>query len=291
MRRNLNLQKASAFIIALNILQIAGVFIIAGYSSIRNHMVGEWKIANLDLLLLLVVLLVVLNSIITIRDRYILSRVDRQYGMLEETIEQIEKLNYTLRAQRHDFLNHLQVVYSLMELGDDEEARNYIDRIFADIQKVSRILKTSHPAVNALLQAKMLYCEKLGIQVDLQIASTLQDVPMPAWELCRVLGNLLDNAIYAVKDNAQVKKISIQIDENVGSYQFRISDNGAVIQPMLLDRIFKPGFTTKGEAGDGMGLAIVKELVDQYGGQTSVTSNMEETVFTITLAKQLQSFR
>ena len=37
--------------------------------------------------------------------------------MLEDALEQLEQLNIKLRGQRHDFMNHLQVVYSLMELS------------------------------------------------------------------------------------------------------------------------------------------------------------------------------
>jgi len=71
---------------------------------------------------------------------------------VEEALEKVEVLNGTLRSQRHDFLNHLQVVSGLIEMQEFTEAADYIGRISADIQNVSRVLRTKNAAVNALLQ-------------------------------------------------------------------------------------------------------------------------------------------
>ncbi|HPS94485.1 MAG TPA: MASE3 domain-containing protein, partial [Deltaproteobacteria bacterium] len=50
----------------------------------------------------------------------------------------------------YDFMNHLQVVFGLLDMGDGEEARQYIERVYGDIQRVGQALRTSIPAVNAL---------------------------------------------------------------------------------------------------------------------------------------------
>lgn len=70
-------------------------------------------------------------------------------------MKNLENQNSKLREQRHDYLNQLQIVYGLLELEEYTEARDYLDPVFKDIMKVNRALKTSQPAVNALLQAKM----------------------------------------------------------------------------------------------------------------------------------------
>ena len=70
-------------------------------------------------------------------------------------MKNLENLNLKLRAQRHDYMNHLQVIYGLLELGEYEDAREYMEPVFKDITRVTRAMKTSQPAVNALLQAKI----------------------------------------------------------------------------------------------------------------------------------------
>ena len=90
--------------------------------------------------------------------RKILSQIDD----MDTTIGQMEDFNNTLRSQRHDFLNHLQVVYSLIEMQEYEEANAYIDKVYGAITSVSRVIKTANPAINALLTVKSAACEKAG---------------------------------------------------------------------------------------------------------------------------------
>jgi sensor histidine kinase regulating citrate/malate metabolism len=197
----------------------------------------------------------------------------------------VESLNHSLRAQRHDFLNHLQVVYGLMEMEEYHDAREYIGKVYQDIQKVSRVLKTAIPAVNALLQAKLFDAEKRNIRMEIHVFSRFEHLPVPSWEFCRVLGNLLDNAIAALADKKEDRVLSVKLQEDLKEIIVRVEDNGPMIPKNLLDKIFHPGFTTKKEQGEGMGLAIVKEILEQYGGNIAVDSSESLTAFTVCIPK------
>ena len=205
--------------------------------------------------------------------------------MLQDAYAQLEDLNGTLRAQRHDFMNHLQVVFSLLELEDYKEASDYIERVYGDIRRVSRTLKTAHPAINALLAAKVSDCEARGVHVDLQIESPWIDLPVESWEMCRVLGNLIDNAMDAMKDTPE-PRLLIRLSESVQSYTFAIANNGPMIQPSIAERIFQRGFSTKGE-GRGMGLSIVRGIMESGGGKLTLTSVEKETRFEGMLPKPI----
>lgn len=285
MNRRINIRKASAAVIVLNAVEITAVLAILIYSAAYGGNISGFKVSHLDVAFFLVVFLVIANSFVTVRDRYLLIQVEKQYQMLHDAFSGMEALNNTLRAQRHDFLNHLQVVHSLIEMDDYGEARDYIGKVFHDIQKVGRFLKTSNPAVNALLQAKTLQCEKAGIRLELKVTSTLQHITIPAWELCRILGNLLDNAIYALQDTKQDKWITVEITEDLKTYELRVCNGGPEIPQELREHIFRPGFTTKGERGEGMGLAIVLEILEKYGGSVHVESREQLTVFTCSIPK------
>ncbi|HYH02791.1 MAG TPA: Spo0B domain-containing protein, partial [Bacillota bacterium] len=126
----------------------------------------------------IILLLVFVNCYITVRDVKLLEWVEQQNRDMRQNVEHQEKLNHTLRAQRHDFLNHLQVVYSLIEMDEYLEAKEYINHTYQDIQKVGGILKTKIPAVNALLQAKIFAAEQRNIQVELTVTSQLEDLPL-----------------------------------------------------------------------------------------------------------------
>lgn len=227
--------------------------------------------------------LIFLSSIITIISLYNANKY--RHETLVQTIRNLEELNTTLRTQRHDYLNHFQVIYGLMELEEYEEAKRYLNPVFKNIMKVSKALKTAQPAVNALLQVKMETAENKDIDLFLDIRSDLKNIPMEPWNLCIVLANIIDNSITCLSEIKKPKKIYIEIDEDNNYYSFQIINNGPQITEYQLADIFKQGFTTKKEHGHGMGLYIVSKILENVNGTIHVSSEIEKTSFYIQIPK------
>lgn len=212
--------------------------------------------------------------------------LDRFYlNNIRGSLSDLEKLNMKLRAQRHEYLNEMQVVYGLLELGEFEEARTYLKPVYTDIAKVSKALKTAKPAVNALLQAKMEAAAKQGVELFVEVSSNLAEVGIEQWDLCKVLANLIDNALAAVSVNSAEKHVRVQIGENENAYLFGIYNNGPKIPKEKQELIFKKGYSSKKEEGHGLGLGIVKEIVTAAKGTIRVTSHEEKTSFEVLLPK------
>lgn len=278
-RINLYQGKTVLMIIVLNLSQIALVAAVLFY---LVDMEGDLTLVSnpwILILLFIVLAAIVINSMAAFRNRSSLVRTAYQFRLLQDTLGKLENLNTTLRAQRHDFMNQLQVVYSLIEMDEYKAAAEYIEKVYGDIQKVSRVMKTSNAAVNALLQAKLLTCEKLGITAELDVTTQLKEPAIPSWELCRVLGNLLDNAIYALQEKMGERLLKIELHEDLKYYYFKVSDNGEPIPGNLHGKIFEPGFTTKGDKGEGMGLSITRDIIENYGGAIHLLSNADMTAF------------
>lgn len=275
---NINIHKTAAVVFALNLLEIIMLIGIILYNSVTKSM-SQISKNDSHIFIYLVVAVVIVNSFITLRYVYSISRGISELHMLEDTLDKLENLNTTLRAQRHDFMNHLQIVYGLMEMEEYNEAMKYMNRVYNDIQSINKFLKTSNPAVNALLQAKVLYAEKRGIEVKMNITTNLKELRMQPWEFCRVLGNLIDNAIYALQERKGDRYILIELFEDLRGYGFRVINNGPEIPRELHEKIFIAGFSTKGEEGEGMGLAIVRKIIEEAGGSITLRSSTEGTVF------------
>ena len=277
MKKVLNINKTIITVISLRGFEIGAILLFITLDRVfTNQFIGTY---NENLVILVILFTVLVNSVLLIKDVYSLMNEKRKQTMLQESLQQVENLNRTLRAQRHDFMNHLQVVYGLMEMDEYNSSKEYIEKVFNDIQKVNNILKTANPAVNALLQAKVLFAEKRGIKVLITIKSQLTNLKVSDWEFCRVIGNIIDNAIYALLEKEGDKIIEIYIYEDIKNYGFIIKNNGPKIDEKIIDKIFKPEFTTKGEKGEGMGLAISKEVMANNGGDLDVISTERETVF------------
>lgn len=238
---------------------------------------------TINLVLCVAVVTIFVTCIVTLWIFYL--KLNAQNIYLKESFYHVEKLNKELREQRHDYLNHLQVVYGLIELGEYEELHTYLTPVFKDMMKLSKALKTSKPALNALLKAKRDEAEGKNIDFYVDVKSDLKNLVAEDWELCRVLFNLIDNAITALEEFQGEKMIRIDIMEDKEDYIFSVSNNGPQIPTHMRETIFKQGFSTKQGEGHGMGLSIVMNVIKSYKGSLELESE-EETVFRFRLPKE-----
>ena len=284
--KHVSVRKATNYAVVINALQIALILVMLVAIIVVPEIETSYKL----LLTLTVVasLVIVWGAVVDIREALHTRKLLTQLDDMDDTIDAMSQFNNTLRAQRHDFLNHLQVVYSLIEMEEYQEANEYIEQVYGRITSVSRTMKTAIPAVNALMLVKAAACEKAGVQVEMNITSKWEalEAAMPDWEMCKVLSNLIDNAIDAMESIPEDKRhLSIALAENVKQYTFRVENTGTPIPEDIRERIFIPGFTTKGD-GHGMGLHIVCRTLKERGGDIQVESNNEQTVFSGYVPKQ-----
>ena len=265
MRKKVDLVKAARFSVVINSIQIflasvIGLMVMLGGDQVLTGTIEQAVIG-------IMAAIVVWGAIVDIRDAYHAKHIAAESDMLEEAYNQLESLNGTLRAQRHDFMNHLQVVFSLLEMGDADDAREYIEKVHGDIALTGRALKTAIPAVNALIAAKLNDMDEEGIRANLIITSAWKELPVPGWEMCRVLGNLIDNAADAVKQlpGETLREITIVLGEDASEYRFSVENTGLPIPRELRESIFQAGVSTKG-TGRGMGLSIVRSILEKYNG-------------------------
>lgn len=277
--KQFSVRKATNYAIVINALQIALILVMLGAIAISPEIETSYRL--LMILTIVASLVIIWGAVLDIREALHTRRLLVQLDDMDDTIDAMSQFNNTLRAQRHDFLNHLQVVYSLIEMAEYSEANDYIEQVYGQITAVSRVMKTANPAVNALLQVKVAACERAGVQVDVSINSKWDalEATMPDWEMCKVLSNLIDNAIDAMEKLPEKKRrLSITLGENVKQYTFRVENTGEMIPESIREHLFIPGFTTKGE-GHGMGLHIVRRTLQERGGDIAVQSDEAKTAF------------
>ena len=277
--KNVSVRKATNYAIVINGLQIALILVMLFAVIIVPEIETSYRL--LLTLTIVASLVIIWGAVVDIREALSTRKLLTQLDDMDDTIDAMSQFNNTLRAQRHDFLNHLQVVYSLIEMEEYGEANDYIEQVYGKITAVSRVMKTANPAVNALLQVKVAACEKAGVRVDISITSKWEklEVTMPDWEMCKVLSNLIDNAVDAMGSlPTDQRRLVIDLAENVKHYTFRVENTGERIPEDIRESIFIPGFTTKGE-GHGMGLHIVRRTLQERGGDITLTIDDAKTIF------------
>ncbi|MFV8225262.1 sensor histidine kinase [Christiangramia aquimixticola] len=103
-------------------------------------------------------------------------------------------------------------------------------------------------------------------------------------QLIRVVTNLVKNATQALKD-VEDPRILVSVEEEDGNVCISVTDNGSGISEENKSKVFEPKFTTK-TSGMGLGLAMVKNIVETYNGNISFISKQNKgTIFNVRFPK------
>jgi signal transduction histidine kinase len=122
---------------------------------------------------------------------------------------------------------------------------------------------------------------KKGVEVIRNYDPNLPVIPCYSDELNQVWTNLIHNALQAMDYKGTIK---VDVKQQDKSLQVSITDSGSGIPPEIMSKIFEPFFTTKpaGE-GSGLGLDIVRKIVQKHEGKIEVESIPGKTTFTVSI--------
>lgn len=202
---------------------------------------------------------------------------------LNNKIEHKDSIVAKLRSQKHDYLKHLQVVYSLLNTGLSDDAKEYITTISNSFRsKTSRYGKVSY--LDAIASLKYEECLIKNISFDVYIQDFIDNLVIEPNEMSSVLLNIIDNAIDSLSTlNKYNKYIKLFVYEDEFQYVISIKNNGPKIYNT--DSIFDEGFSTKDGEHRGYGLYLVKNILDKYGYHIFASSDEFITEFTILIPK------
>ena len=222
--------------------------------------------------------------------------------------ERLAAIGQTAGMVGHDIRNPLQAmmsdVYILKELlksmphmetkTEVEESLDglekniaYINKIVADLQDYARPLKPEYSLIempefltNVLKTVSLPDNVKLQVKVEVPNKITTE-----ATFIRRSLTNLVNNALQAMPDGGT---LTITAKENPNNVTLTVADTGIGIPDEVKPKLFSPMMTTKSK-GQGLGLAVVKRLIEGIGGSVSVESQVSKgTRFTIKLPKTMR---
>lgn len=111
-----------------------------------------------------------------------------------------------------------------------------------------------------------------GIRVAWAVEESLPATRVDPTALKRAVLNLLTNAVEACSEGSHVEVGARRAEE--GGILVVVSDDGPGIPPEVRERLFEPFFTTKGSRGTGLGLALVRKVAQEHGGDVEVESTV-----------------
>ena len=201
----------------------------------------------------------------------------------------LEHLRLSLYTLTRGFAGELRPLQSDLVNSAEEEAERLND-LMSDLIEVSE-LDTGHREIridrirpiDVLRDAYTRHREearKKNIDVEIQAFSDLSHVNADRRALRSIMDNLLSNALRYTPEGGA---ILLQAQEHKDKVQFFVRDSGRGIEAERLPTIFGR-FNTSFDGGTGLGLALVRRLVELLGGQVSVESRLGHgTTFSFTL--------
>lgn len=221
-------------------------------------------------------------AILSISQTLMNIRKELEGRLLKSHLHQMNDMVNALHIYHRECTGHMQALQAMINLGEIDQARDYIDAIAGNYSPLAEILNIGDPALTSLLYSKQKVAEVKGVHFDMAVKCSLDQLEVPPADFCAVIGNLLDNAMEACIRKDSDRRMAIEIKHEEGAYRIYVLNNGPLIAREDTEKIFNAGYTTTSSAGRGFGLYQVRQIVDSWGGSIEVITH-PKTTFIITL--------
>lgn len=235
----------------------------------------------------------------------------RQKKELEETYSELARRermaeigNFSMMIA-HELKNPLGIIKGSVDIISKEGVkakvrRTMVEYIQDEVKRLNRLVEDflsfarPNPAHKSLVDINQVITKMVNllplpefkekdIALNLQLSKEIPEVNVDEHQIYQTLLNLFNNAIQAIPKGGE---ITLQTETAQNGILITIMDNGIGIPDEEKEKVFEPFFTKK-ERGTGLGLAVVKKIIDNHQGEIKVTDREGGgTVFSIWLPSQ-----
>lgn len=200
-------------------------------------------------------------------------RLGSQRALTEKYYEEVQTMYRQMRTWRHDYKNHLQVMKAHLEMGEYRELADYITHLDEELTRIDKVIETGSLALDAILNSKIALAKAKQIQVNVKVVLPPR-VSVPDYDLCVLLGNLLDNAIEGCESQKEGELRFLRIYIGVFREQLYLSVSNSHATEMK-----KEGerYRSTKAAHRGLGTYSIDSIAARYHGY--VNRQSDESVF------------
>lgn len=259
------------------IITLVGIFVFLIYEN-KNLKYNIQQFLIIFLLIGFILIIIgMLLILINYNRRKALDEIEK--NLMQSNLKQMKDTIDALRMQKHDYMNHLQVILMQVSSGKSEDAKKYIIGLSECECNGLNCFCTGNSYMDAILNTKKRRALRYDIQLTACIDSLLEDIELSESEFSSIILNIIDNAIDELKKyDKEYKYIHVDIYKDDNHHNISIKNNGNKIED--IKKIFELGYSSKGK-NRGFGLYSIKKLLESNKCIIEVYSDDMETEFNI----------
>ncbi|EPF2927949.1 ATP-binding protein [Vibrio navarrensis] len=229
-------------------------------------------------------------------------RLRDEISELTEQLSQTKEYADLLRSQTHEHRNKLNTISGLVQMGELDAVQQLIGQETEHYQGLIEFLRDTikDPLVAGMLLGKTERARELGLELIVEEGSRLEPLPdgVNAEDITTILGNLIDNAFDAtmsgIAHQQPFAKSRRNIEVSVSDYGteiiLEVTDQGCGLpEGYLPQQLVEKGVSSKAKANRGVGLYLVSQLAQRYGGHIEMSPNKQYgTRMTVYIPKEEQ---
>ena len=222
--------------------------------------------------------LVVSYLLISINKILKMKKTKNKLKDLESTNKRLQANYDNVRAFKHDFNNIMQSMGGYIAINDMDGLKEMYNSIVKECQEINNIQSINqnvinNPAIYHLINNKYEIAEKNDVKMKVDVLFNLKKINASDYDICRILGILIDNAIEAAKE-CEDKFVYIKfLYDNLNNRNLIIVENPFKNSLIEISKMYEKGFSSKKKKIDhGLGLWKVKQILKKNKNMMIYTS-------------------
>ena len=207
----------------------------------------------------------------------ILLKKENQY--YESQLKNMEQSTAAWKKLRHDLKNHFIVLKGMLDLGEEEQAKIYLDDFIQNEFGNKQEVQSGNTAIDSILNYKKLEAEQYSVMLDLDVQIP-ERLAVSSQAMSVILGNAIDNAIEAAKETEE-RCVSVILQYTKGRLLIQISNPYSKELQKGTSGEYLTGKAEK--ENHGFGLKSIKDVVEKNGGVMNIEEKEGRFILTILL--------
>lgn len=201
--------------------------------------------------------------------------IEQQNKYYEKQLKLMDDSLKATKSIKHDLKNHIISLYSLAEDDKKEDVLEYLSNVTETINNKEEFANTGNRVIDSIINFKFQEAEKEKIKVTLDL-NVLKEMKVPSFDMTIVLGNLLDNALNAVRKLEKNRYIYLEMKYTKGRLILKMENsfNGKIFKD-------KEKIDDSYNNDSGLGLVNVRTVLEKYNG--TIEFEYDENKFQVAL--------